>query len=107
MTALKTVCSVLRNELRRRVTCSKTFSMEQDREGSDDMGEREEIKSYLYELIGDEGCGASCSEAEVYEDEDGWKLNMEGFMEPWKIGRTVDEARASLKEYARMGFGLK
>jgi hypothetical protein len=79
---------------------------ELDRDWSHDMGEREEIRNYLHELIGDEGCGASCSDAEVYEDEDGWKLNMEGFMGPWRIGRTVAEARTSLKEYAHMGFGL-
>jgi len=71
-----------------------------------DMGEREEILNYLYEMIGEEGCGISCSEADVYRDEDGWKLKMEGFMEPWKIGRSVDEAKLSLRDYAHMGFGL-
>jgi hypothetical protein len=71
-----------------------------------DMGERDEIRNYLYELIGDEGCGIICSEAEIFRDEEGWMLRMEGFMEPWKIGSTVDEAKASLKEYAHMGFGL-
>jgi hypothetical protein len=70
------------------------------------MGEREEILSYLYELIGEEGCGMSCGEADVYRDEDGWKLKMEGFMEPWKIGQNVHEAKSSLKEYAHMGSGL-
>jgi hypothetical protein len=70
------------------------------------MGDQEEIRNSLYELIGDEGCGVTCSDAEIFQDEDGWKLNMEGFMEPWKIGQTLSEARASLKEYAHMGFGL-
>ncbi len=70
------------------------------------MGEREEILTYLHQLIGEEGCGMSCSEAEVYRDEDGWKLKLEGFMEPWNIGKGVDEAKSSLKEYAHMGFGL-
>lgn len=70
------------------------------------MDEREDIRRYLYELIGEEGCGMSCEEAEIYRDEDGWKLRMEGFMEPWKIGRTLDEAKSSLREYSRMGSGL-
>lgn len=33
-------------------------------------------------------------------------MKLEGFMEPWKLGRTVAEARAAIREYARMGFGL-
>ena len=70
------------------------------------MDEREDIRKYLYELIGDEGCGVSCGEAEIYRDEDGWKLRLEGFMEPWRIGATLDEAKSSLRDYARMGYGL-
>ncbi|MCU0587913.1 MAG: hypothetical protein MUF52_07130 [Syntrophobacteraceae bacterium] len=70
------------------------------------MDDREDIRRYLYELIGEEGCGVSCGEAEIYWDDDGWKLRMEGFMEPWKIGRTLEEAKSSLREYAHMGSGL-
>jgi hypothetical protein len=33
-------------------------------------------------------------------------MMLEGFMEPWKLGQTVEEAQASIKEYSRMGFGL-
>jgi hypothetical protein len=42
----------------------------------------------------------------VFKDEEGWKMILEGFMEPWKLGQSVEEAIASLREYARMGFGL-
>jgi hypothetical protein len=70
------------------------------------MNDREEIVRFLYDVIGQEGCGLSCSEAEVFEDDKGWKMMLEGFMEPWYIGKTVEEAKASIKEYASMGFGL-
>lgn len=70
------------------------------------MNEREEITRFLYDVIGEEGCGVSCSEAEVFENEKGWNMMLEGFMEPWYIGKTVEEAKANIKEYASMGFGL-
>lgn len=70
------------------------------------MDDREIILSELMNVLGEEGCGVSCEQATVFEDEEGWKLMLEGFMEPWKLGRTVEEAKASIGEYARMGFGL-
>ena len=70
------------------------------------MNDREEISRYLYDLVGEEGCGMSCDNAEIFHDEQGWKLLLEGFMEPWKLGETVDEAKTSLKEYASQGFGI-
>jgi hypothetical protein len=70
------------------------------------MGDQESLKSYLYELVGETCCGISCDDAELFQDEDGWKLSMEGFMEPWKIGKTVGEAKATLKDLASQGFGL-
>ncbi len=70
------------------------------------MEDREEIRKLLYELIGEEGCGAACSDADIFYDEEGWKFQLEGFMEPWKIGKTLDEAKASLREYASMGWGM-
>ena len=48
-------------------------------------------------------CIAS-EEATVFKDEEGWKFMLEGFMEP--CGHTVAEAKASIREYSRMGFGL-
>ena len=71
------------------------------------MKDREEIVRFLYETVGEDGCGVSCCEAEVFEDEKGWNMKLEGFMEPWTIGRTVEEAKATIKEYASMGFGMR
>ncbi len=70
------------------------------------MSEHENLLNELMQVIGEEGCGVSCEEASIFEDEEGWKMMLEGFMEPWKLGKTVDEAKASIREYARMGFGL-
>jgi len=70
------------------------------------MEEKAEILNMLMEVIGEEGCGVSCEEADVFKDEEGWKMFLEGFMEPWFIGKTVEEAKISVREYASMGFGL-
>ncbi len=70
------------------------------------MSDRETILDELMQVIGEEGCGVSCEEATVFEDEEGWKMMLEGFMEPWKLGRTVSEAKAAIRDYASMGFGL-
>jgi hypothetical protein len=70
------------------------------------MNDREEIVRFLYDVIGEEGCGVSCCEAEVIEDDKGWNMKLEGFMEPWFLGKTVEDAKASIKGYASMGFGL-
>ncbi|HBZ57341.1 MAG TPA: hypothetical protein DEO88_18215 [Syntrophobacteraceae bacterium] len=70
------------------------------------MSQVEIIKAYLMETIGEEACGSVCCEPDVFKDEGGWKLQMEGFMEPWSIGATVHEAKATIKELASMRFGL-
>lgn len=70
------------------------------------MKAREEILETLMDAIGEEGCGVSCTEAEVFEDEEGYKIFMGSFMEPWLLGKTVEEAKARIREYASMGFGL-
>ena len=70
------------------------------------MGDREKILEALMDVLGEEGCGVSCEEATLFQDDEGWKMMLEGFMEPWKLGQTVDEARTKIREYARMGFGL-
>jgi hypothetical protein len=70
------------------------------------MDERGEVLSYLLDVIGEEGCGASCSDADIFQDKEGWKMMLEGFMEPWLLGETAEEAKVSIKEYASMGFGL-
>jgi hypothetical protein len=58
------------------------------------------------DILGEEGCGVACEEATIFQDEEGWKMMLEGFMEPWKLGQTLAEAKTSIREYARMGFGL-
>jgi hypothetical protein len=51
-------------------------------EGGWVMDERGEIREYLIGVVGQEGCGVSCEDAEIFKDEDGWKMMLEGFMEP-------------------------
>ena len=70
------------------------------------MSDHNAILAELMDVIGEEGCGVACEEATVYQDEDGWHMMLEGFMEPWKLGRTVEEAKTNIREYAKMGFGL-
>ena len=70
------------------------------------MSDREDILNALMQVIGEEGCGVVCEDATVFKDDEGWKFMLEGFMEPWKLGDTVAEAKASIREYADMGFGL-
>ena len=70
------------------------------------MSEKEKLMNELMDVLGEEGCGVSCEEASLVKDEDGWKLMLEGFMEPWNLGQTVEDARKSIREYSRMGFGL-
>ena len=70
------------------------------------MSDREKILAALMDVLGEEGCGVSCEEATIFKDDEGWKMMLEGFMEPWKLGQTVEEAKASIKEYAGVGFGL-
>jgi hypothetical protein len=70
------------------------------------MSDRDDILDALMQVIGEEGCGIACEEATVFKDEEGWKFMLEGFMEPWCLGYTLAEAKASIRQYARMGFGL-
>lgn len=70
------------------------------------MSDKSEIRESLMAVIGEEGCGVACEEADIFHDDEGWKMMLEGFMGPWKLGDTVEEAQESIREYARMGFGL-
>jgi hypothetical protein len=72
------------------------------------MEEKQQWVETLREVLGDKGCGLSgpCEEAEIYQNEEGWKMRLEGFMEPWALGTTLEEAQAALREHAKMGFGL-
>ena len=70
------------------------------------MNDKNKLLNTLMDVLGEEGCGISCEEATIFKDEEGWKMMLEGFMEPWKLGNTVEEAESAIKEYASMGFGL-
>jgi hypothetical protein len=70
------------------------------------MNEKSEIMESLMEVIGEEGCGVACKEADIFHDEEGWKMKLEGFMEPWKLGHTLAEAKKNIQEFAKMGHGL-
>jgi hypothetical protein len=70
------------------------------------MESREELMRYLANVVGEEGCGGSCDQSSIFEDDEGWKLSLCGFMEPWFLGKTIEEAKASIDGYAKMGFGL-
>ena len=70
------------------------------------MSDREEIMAVLMDAIGEEGCGVACEEADIFKNDDGWQMMLEGFMGPWKLGDTVEEAKISIRQYASMGFGL-
>ena len=72
------------------------------------MEGKNELMEHLVNAVGRESCGVSCEEdAEIFYDEaEGWKLMMGGFMESWSLGKTVPEAKEKIDEYASMGFGL-
>ena len=70
------------------------------------METREEIQKELITIFGEDGCGNVCDETNIFHDEEGWKLFLCGFMEPWNLGKTVDEARLKIRELAAMGLGL-
>jgi hypothetical protein len=72
----------------------------------DHQHEQQEILSALFEALGEDGCGMTCCAPEIFENGDGWHLLMEGFLEPWPLGRTVEDAKASIHEYTHMGFGM-
>ena len=67
-------------------------------------GQNQEIYDLLYDLVGEGGCAGACSESELYQEDGEWKLFLCGFMEPWPLGKTVEEAKDSLREYAAAGF---
>lgn len=71
------------------------------------MDGSQDIRNALFEIMGAEGCGVTCEDdVDIFHDEEGWKIMLCGFMEPWKLGMTTDEAKATLREYGSMHFGL-
>ena len=50
------------------------------------MDDQKQIRETLLEILGEEGCGITCEDdADILHDEEGWKLMLCGFMEPWKL----------------------
>jgi hypothetical protein len=74
--------------------------------GGNIMDQQAELVNYLRQVIGEEGCCVSCNTDDVFFEDGTWKLKLENFLEPWELGETVDEAKARIREYASMGFGL-
>lgn len=60
----------------------------------------------LDDLAGDCGCAGQCTESELYWEDGEWRLFLCGFMEPWPLGRTPEEAENRLRSYAASGFGV-
>jgi hypothetical protein len=76
--------------------------------GDSNMEDKEQIKETLLEILGEKGCGVVCEDNVdiLYDEEEGWKLKLCGFMEPWKLGKKVDEAKAALYELGSIHFGM-
>lgn len=68
--------------------------------------QKQQIYDLLDDIVGDGGCGVACSENELFQEDGQWKLNLCGFMEPWPLGKTLEEVEATLRNYASQGFGL-
>jgi hypothetical protein len=69
------------------------------------MDAQAELIAYLRQVVEEEECCVTCSEDNIFWEDGAWKLQLAGFLEPWPLGETVDEAKAKLKEYASMKFG--
>jgi hypothetical protein len=71
------------------------------------MESQQDLRNELLEILGEEGCCTTCDDdVDIFLDEQGWKLMLCGFMEPWRLGATIDDARAALAELGPMHFGL-
>ena len=68
--------------------------------------EKQHMLKILNDIMGEEGCGGACTESDIFKENGEWKLFLCGFMEPWPLGKTLEEAEASLREYAGQGFGI-
>lgn len=71
------------------------------------MDAQRELRDKLCEILGEAGCGTTCEDdVDIFHDEQGWKLMLCGFMEPWKLGTTIDEAKTTLAELGSEHFGM-
>jgi hypothetical protein len=64
-----------------------------------------QIYKLLYDIVGEGGCAGACSTSELYEEDGEWKLFLCGFMEPWSLGGSLEEAKQNLQAYADAGYG--
>jgi hypothetical protein len=51
------------------------------------MSEAEKVGSYLLKTMAEKGCGICRESAEISHGETGWKMILEGFMEPRDLGK--------------------
>ena len=68
--------------------------------------DKQRIFDLVSEVVGEGGCGAACTESEIYQENGEWQLFLCGFLEPWPLGQTLEEVEASLREYTSKGLGL-
>jgi hypothetical protein len=71
------------------------------------MSDREKILTALMDVLGQEGCGASCEEAAIFRDDEGWKMMLEGFMEPWKLGQNFRGGQSEYQRVCRHGIWIE
>lgn len=69
------------------------------------MTERDKIYDLLVAIVGEDACDDACGESELYQEDGEWKLFLCGFMEPWPVGKTLEEVEANLWKLAEPGFG--
>lgn len=68
--------------------------------------DKQKMFDLVSEIVGEGGCGAACTESEIYRENGEWKLFLCGFLAPWPLGQTFEEVEASLRAYTGHGFGL-
>ncbi len=64
------------------------------------------ICDLVSEIVGEEGCGAACTDSEIYQENGARPIFLCGFLEPWPLGQTLEEVEANLQEYTDQGLGL-
>jgi len=67
--------------------------------------EKQKIHDMMYDIIGEDACEGTCTDSDLYQEDGEWKLFLCGFMEPWRLGKTLAEVETSLRRHAGPGFG--
>jgi hypothetical protein len=68
--------------------------------------DKQRIYDLLVDIVGEGGCAGACTESELFQENGEWKLFLCGFMEPWTLGKSVEEVEKNLRVYAEQGFGI-